>query len=100
MAMTPKQALGNKPDALKKRVAQIELQIDAKLAKEYNGRNSVSVQLGYDEDNWVLDQLKKKYIKAGWKVGYEKRAGYSDYRDSSPGYTMFSLSAETSIEEE
>lgn len=91
MALTPKMALGNKPDELKARVVKLEKQLDMKLMAEYNGRNSVDIHLTYNEDTWVMDQLKKKYETAGWCVTTRQYGG--DQRD--PGYTVFSVSAKT-----
>ena len=75
MALTPKLALGNKPDELKKRVDRYEKQLDIKLAAEYNGRSSVTLSMPYSEDEWVVEQLKSRFKAAGWAVEVKKYAG-------------------------
>lgn len=83
MAITPKDALGNKPDELKKKVEHHEKKIDAVLSLNFNGRNTVSYSISYSEDEWVVGQLVKKYEKAGWRVEHNKYAG--DYREYGGG---------------
>jgi hypothetical protein len=96
MALTPKLALGNKPDELKKRVDKHEKSLDFKLAAEYNGRNSVTLSMPYNEDEWVVDQLKSRFKAVGWHVEVKKYAG-SQWGDDN-GSTSFTVSAQADLE--
>jgi hypothetical protein len=87
MAITPKKALGEKPERLKQEVTRLENTIDRQLSDHYDGRGSVTVSLDYNTDSWVVEELKRRYIAAGWSVAINKYAG--DYRDD--GYIHVTL---------
>lgn len=90
MALTPQAALGNKPDRLKQRVKTLEERIDAALSATFDGRSTVSCNVPYDEDSWVIEQLIKAYRKVGWIVNHTKDPG--DMRNESYAYLTFGTS--------
>jgi hypothetical protein len=89
MAITPKKALGEKPERLKQEVTRLENHIDRLLSEQYDGRGTTTVSLDYNIDSWVLDELKRRYIAAGWAVTVNRYAG--DIRDG--GFTQMGFTS-------
>jgi hypothetical protein len=68
MAVTPREALGAKPNAEIQEIYAIELQIDRKLKTEYNGRDRVNIEFPPCSD-YVRRTVLKLFADAGWKIG-------------------------------
>lgn len=82
MALTPKEALGNKPENLKRQLRDLEKRVDERLAEEFDGRKAVAVYVDLGTDSWVQDQLARLYEDRGWQVERRRveadRPGESD----------------------
>lgn len=87
MPISPKDALGNKPQVLKDLLARMATQIDEYLRRDFNGRNSVRYDILKGTDGWVLSKILKMYEDLGWEV---KEESGSDMRgDDSWHYLTF-----------
>lgn len=96
MPITPREAFGSKSKELKTQLGMLKGTIDSELKHRFTGSNSVSVNVPYNLDGWVVHQLRLAYENAGWHVRHEE---CHDQRDLSASMT-FSPKTPIIIEEE
>ncbi len=67
MAITPKEALGDKLKAEQTKINELEAKCDEKLRQEWTGRGIVTVDAdGYNQ--FVLAAVQRRFQTAGWIV--------------------------------
>lgn len=88
MPVTPREALGDKPAQLRRRLEELKVAVDTALKLHFDGSNTVSVNVDYNLETWIVNQILNVYRTAGWTVTHRR---YDDQRDGS--YATFSFTA-------
>lgn len=71
MAVTPKQAIGNKREIERERIDALEKQFDELLVNDYDGRHGVSISTPKGVSDFVLAEVVRRFEAAGWTVKRE-----------------------------
>lgn len=83
MPLTPREALGNKPEIMRVKVNEICSQIDEKLSRDFDGTAGVTFRVLADLHYWIVDQVARAYEEKGLVVN-RQRVSYSDMREHTP----------------
>lgn len=68
MALSPKQALGDKLIQEQNKIEELEKFFDTKLVAEFNGREGVSIGRPNGCNAFVLKTVLERFEQSGWEV--------------------------------
>ena len=83
MAITPKEALGQKREVEAAEIDAFEKKIEDVLRRDYDGRKSVTVDPS-GVSAFVRDEVTKRFEKAGWVVKFTDSQRDGAYLTFSP----------------